>query len=113
MLPGGPGHLGLEQDERVVELIRFVYESGKPLAAICAAPSILGKMGLLKNKRATCFPGYEKFLEGAETTTDPVVYDAPFITGKGAGTAAAFGFEIVKLLKGTETAEKIRGLMQY
>lgn len=113
VLPGGPGHQSLGADGAVQALIDYAYENGIYIAAICAAPSILGRKGLLQGKAATCFPGYEETLAGAAVQPDAVVFDAPFITGKGAGAAAAFGFKIVELLKGRETAEKIRGMMQY
>ncbi len=96
ILPGGmPGTLNLESCETVCEFIRYCSENGKMLAAICAAPMIYGKMGLLKGKRATCYPGFEKDLEDCEVTGDFVTACDNFITGKGAGASMLFGAAIV------------------
>ena len=82
------------------------------MAAICAAPSVLGHKGLLKGKKATCFPGFEGDLLGAEVFSDKVVTDGKIITSKGAGCALDFGFAIVAAVKGAEEAEKIASSMQ-
>lgn len=96
ILPGGmPGTLNLEKNEKVRELIIKCNNENKLIAAICAAPSILGNMGLLDGRRATCFPGFEDTLSGAEVTDDFVCRDKNIITGKGAGAALCFGAEIV------------------
>ncbi len=113
MLPGGPGHTGLDSDEKVQKLIDYADKENLYIAAICASPSIIGKKGLLKDKKATCFPGFEEFLVGAKVVCDKVVTDGKIITGKGAGAAGEFGFEIVRLLKGNEIAEDLRSKMQY
>ncbi len=70
-------------------VLRFAEEQ-KPIAAICAAPMVLGKLGLLKGKKATCYPGFEQYLEGAECTGAPVERDGNIITGKGPGAAMEF-----------------------
>ena len=113
MLPGGPGHTGLDSDEKVQKLIDYANKEDLYIAAICASPSIIGKKGILKDKKATCFPGFEEFLLGAKVLDYKVVTDGKIITGKGAGAAADFGFEIIKLLKGKETADDLRSKMQY
>lgn len=113
MLPGGPGHTNIEKSEKAAELIKKAYETGAYVCAICASPSILGKKGLLKNKKATCFPGFESFLEGAELSDEKAVWDGKIITGKGAGAAAEFGFLMLEALKGEDIAEQIRSAMQY
>jgi 4-methyl-5(b-hydroxyethyl)-thiazole monophosphate biosynthesis len=113
MLPGGPGHSLIEESEKAEKLILSASEKNCWLAAICASPSILGKMGLLRGKTATCFPGYEKFLEGADVTANKVERDGKIITAKGAGAASEFGFAILEALKGKETADKIKDGMQY
>lgn len=113
MLPGGPGHTNIEKSEKAMNIIRAAYDKNIYISAICASPSILGKMGLLENKTATCFPGYEKYLRGAEVSDKKTVKDGKIITGKGAGAAADFGFMMLKELRGAETAEKIRSAMQY
>ena len=113
MLPGGPGHTNIEKSEKAMQLIKKVYEKGGYISAICASPSIIGKMGLLENKNATCFPGFEKYLKGAKLSADKAVADGKIITGKGAGAAAEFGFLMLEALKDKDTADKIRSAMQY
>ena len=96
ILPGGmPGTLNLEKDELVKELITYCYEKNKLIAAICAAPMIFGKMGLLNGKKATCYPGFEEHFAGGKYTGDAVCVSDNIITGKGAGAAMLFGAEIV------------------
>lgn len=113
MLPGGGGHELLDASNDVHGLINYAVSHGIYISAICAAPSILGKKMLLEGKKATCFPGYEKYLYGANVTQEKAVVDGKFITGKGAGAAADFGFAMLTLLKDKETADKIREIMQY
>lgn len=112
-LPGGPGHVGLDESGSVHELIDYAAENGIYIAAICAAPSIIGKKGLLKKRRATAFPGFEQYLLGAEVSAEKTVTDGKFITARGAGAAAELGFEITALLAGADTAAKLRESMQY
>lgn len=114
VLPGGyPGYVNLENNKNVKELVASAVESGKYVAAICAAPSVLGKWGFLKGKKATCYPSFEDKLTGAEVTFDDVVCDGQFITSRGAGTAHKFAFKLTQLLKDAQTAEKIRASMVY
>ncbi len=109
VLPGGmPGTLNLEKDATVKRLVDFAVNNKIMLAAICAAPSILGHKGILAGKSATCFPGFENELEGAVLSTDGVVTDGDIITGQGAGVALEFGFALVSYLKDKETAENLR-----
>ena len=109
ILPGGmPGTLNLMKNDKVCYLTEYLFNSGKAVCAICAAPSILGKLGLLVGKKATCFPGFEDKLTGALVSTDFVCRDGNIITAKGAGAASAFALKIIEYLKGSETAEKIR-----
>ena len=113
MLPGGIGHEILDASNEVHGLLNYALTNGIYISAICAAPSILGKKMILEGKKATCFPGYEKYLYGAEVVTDKAVIDGKIITGKGAGAAADFGFAMLKVLKGQDTADKIEEIMQY
>ena len=84
VLPGGlPGATNLDAHEGLGKLIMTFAEAGRPLSAICAAPLVYGKRGLLKGKKVTCYPGFEKYLEGAEYTAALVEKDGNFITGKG------------------------------
>ena len=113
MLPGGPGHEKLDNDTRVHELIDYAVNNNLYIGAICAAPSILGKKGLLKGKKATCFPGYEQYLLGAELSEEKAVADGKIITGRGAGAAGEFGLKTVEVLRGAELSQKLRKAMQY
>lgn len=113
VLPGGmPGTLNLENDEKVQEVIKYAYDKKLLICAICAAPSILGHNGYLKGKKATCFPGFEESLEGAEYTGEIVTACDNFITGKGCGAGICFGLEILKALKGEETMKKVYDSLQ-
>lgn len=114
ILPGGmPGTTNLENSEIVKEAVTFANSNNKIVCAICAAPKILGNMGLLKGKNATCFPGFEEELEGAVLSTDYVVKDGNIITAKGAGVAFEFGFQILSELKGTDTSKALKSQMQF
>lgn len=114
ILPGGmPGTLNLEKDQTVQKAIDYCAENNLIIAAICAAPSILGHKNLLKGKKATCFPGFEKDLLGATICNEPVVSDGYFITSCGAGAAFQFGFKILSLIKGDVFAEKLSQQMKY
>ncbi len=100
ILPGGmPGTLNLQKDEKVQNLIVYCIGNKKLVGAICAAPMILGDLGILDGKRATCFPGFEENLTGATVCDDPVVTDGNIITGKGAGAAMMFGAAIAEYFK--------------
>ena len=114
VLPGGiPGATNLGADETVDRVIREFAEQGKMVAAICAAPSVLGLAGLLEGKKATCHPGFEEKLLGAEWAEQPVVVDGNVITSRGMGTAIEFGTEIVRYFTDDATVEKIHGGLVY
>jgi len=107
-LPGGmPGTKNLDAHEGLKKLIQKQAGQGKNLAAICAAPSILGKMGLLEGKEAVCFPGFEDQLLGATLSEEKVVKAGNIITAKGAGVAVQFALKIVAELKGQASADRI------
>ncbi len=93
-------------------MIDKAVQCGAIICAICAGPSILGHKGLLKEKNAICYPGFEDALEGAFISDDYVVTDSNYITAKGAGVSVEFGLEIVKKLVGEEAAEKVRSAIQ-
>ncbi len=113
ILPGGmPGTLNLEKSPIVTQSIRYCSENNLPICAICAAPSILGHMNLLRDKKAICFPGFEKELYGAVLSEDHVCVDGNIITAKGAGVALEFGLEITAMLKDREESDKIRKAIQ-
>ena len=113
MLPGGAGHEILDASDEVHGLINYAVANGIYISAICAAPSIIGKKMMLEGKNATCFPGYEKYLYGANVTQEKAVIDGKIITAKGAGAASDFGFLMLEVLKDKETAVKIKEIMQY
>jgi protein deglycase len=114
VLPGGmPGTTNLEKSKDVSEILEYRVQKGLWIAAICAAPSILGKKDYLKDREATCFPGFEKYLKGAIVKNDNVVVSGNFITSKGPGTASDFAYEIVSVLKDADTAQTLKSQMQY
>lgn len=112
ILPGGmPGTDNLDASPDVAILLDRALSSGAYIAAICAAPKILGQRGLLAGKRAVCYPGYEELLTGADICHDSVVTDGRFITARGAGVALDFAFELTSLLTSPEKAASIRSAM--
>lgn len=114
VLPGGmPGTTHLKEHEKLRKVLKEYHAAGKYLAAICAAPSVLGWNGLLEGKKAICYPGFEEELTGAVVTNQAVVTDGQFITSKGLGTAIAFSLELITILVGSETAEAIAKGIQY
>lgn len=113
VLPGGmPGTRNLENSPAVRESIGFCAENGKKVAAICAAPSILGHMGLLRGHRAVCFPGYEAELGADEVLFAPTCVSGNIITARGAGVAVEFGLKLVEVLFGEEKSKEIREKIQ-
>lgn len=113
IVPGGAGYVNIEKSEKALDLIKFAAENNILLCAICAAPSILGRLGILDNRKAVCFPSYEKELKGALIVSDKAIADKNIITGKGAGAAAEFGFLIAEHLFGKNKAAEIKATMQY
>ncbi|MBQ0083790.1 MAG: DJ-1/PfpI family protein [Clostridiales bacterium] len=108
ILPGGmPGAENLEKSQSVIRAVKFADENDKLIAAICAAPYILGKLGILNGRKATCFDGFEKYFDGGEYTENPVETDGNVITAFGAGAALLFALEIVKKIKGHTAAQKL------
>lgn len=109
VLPGGmPGTLNLGKHQGLCSQMVDFSEKGKWLAAICAAPSVLGRLSLLKGKRGTCYPGFEDQLIGADYSEDRVVVDGNVVTSKGPGTAIEFSLKLVELLKSKQIADGIR-----
>ena len=113
VLPGGmPGTLNLEKSPVVQKAIDWAIENDKLVCAICAAPSILGHKGLLEGKNATCFPGFEEELFGANVSKEFVVKDGNIITAKGMGSAIEFGLQIAQILTNPLEVKKIRASLQ-
>lgn len=114
ILPGGmPGTKNLEASDLVKDFLRYCRERGLLMAAICAAPSVLGHLGYLNGKKATCFPGFETELQGAVFTGDSVTEDGNVITGNGAGAAHLFGEAIAARYVGREAAHNVLVNMQF
>ena len=118
VLPGGgAGVQNLGREPAVEKLVREAAKRGIPLAAICAAPTLLGRWGLLEGRRAVCYPGMEGELTGAVAADSPsqVVVDGParLVTGQAAGSAFAFGLALVEYLAGRERAEEVRAAICY
>ncbi len=109
ILPGGmPGTTNLMASKAVQATLQKMNDDGKIVAAICAAPSVLGQCGLLQGKEATCYPGFEDQLIGAKVVEKPVVSDGNMVTSRGLGTAMEFGFRLIEMLVSGEKAEEIR-----
>lgn len=114
VLPGGmPGTTHLKEHEALRGVLGAYNEAGKYLAAICAAPSVFGYNGFLSGKKATCYPGFEEELKGAQVCSDGVVHDGNFITSKGLGTAIDFSLELITVLHDAAAAEKVAKAIQY
>jgi 4-methyl-5(b-hydroxyethyl)-thiazole monophosphate biosynthesis len=110
ILPGGgPGSFMLNDCEALKQLLVSKNEQNKWIAAICAAPLVLGGLGLLKGKKAICYPGMESYIQGAILTDAPVVTDGNIITGKGPGLALHFGLTLLATLQGKVIADKVAG----
>ena len=112
-LPGGmPGTPNLKASRPACDLLVSHAAVNGRIAAICAAPTVLGMLGLLEGKKATCYGGLEDQLTGAVTCTDPVVVDGNIITSRGMGTAILLGLELVKLFVDEETSANLgKGIM--
>ena len=114
VLPGGGrGVQNLREHPAVAALAQEAVDRGIPLAAICAAPTLLGEWGMLKGRRATCYPGMEEKLTGGQAEDASVVADRNLITGRAAGSAFEFGLALIRALAGAEKAEEVRHAVHY
>lgn len=114
VLPGGmPGTLNLEAHAGLMARVDDFNREGRGLAAICAAPSILGHKGLLKGRKACSYPGFEKDLDGAEVVFDSVAVSDHVITSRGMGCAIDFSLAIISKLCGEEEAERLAKAIIY
>ncbi|MFI3270112.1 MAG: DJ-1 family glyoxalase III [Rikenellaceae bacterium] len=111
ILPGGSTRLN-DYDELKSLLVAHNQRGGR-LAAICAAPMVLGGLGLLDGKRATCYPGFEGMLGSATFVAEPVVVDGSTITANGAGSAMAFGYALVEQICGEQRSVEIQQQMMF
>lgn len=113
VIPGGQGVEVLEDCAELLELLKRHRSYNGRLAAICAGPSIPGKLGLLKGIRAVCYPGYEKYLNDAQVVFDDVAVDKNCITGRGPGVSLAFAFTLVGEIMGHDMVEKLKKDMLF
>jgi DJ-1 family protein len=112
ILPGGmPGTQNLQNHEELGKLLKKQFSNNQYIAAICAAPKILGHLNLLSEKEVSCYPGYEDELTGATLSKLNVVRDGNIVTAKGAAFAIDFGLKLLELLKGIEVANKVAQAM--
>jgi 4-methyl-5(b-hydroxyethyl)-thiazole monophosphate biosynthesis len=112
LLPGGmPGSVNLRDDERVINMVKSLDKDGKLVSAICAAPIVLERAGVLKGRKATSYPGFGEEMPSCNYVDDRVVVDNNTITGKGPGAALEFAFEVVDYLAGEEMVNKLKGEM--
>ncbi len=112
ILPGGPGTPNHEKSHAVCDALRFCAENDRYIGAICAAPSVLGHMGLLRGHDAVCFPGYEEELGAEHVLHDPVCVSGKIITARGAGVAVEFALKLVEVLYGKQKSQEIRKKIQ-
>ena len=114
VLPGGmPGTNYLRDHEGLAELLKMQYEAGKWVAAICAAPSVFGGLGFLKDRKATSYPGCLDGIPVGEYTEEPVAVDGNVVTSRGVGTAIAFALKLIEVLISKEKADEIAASIVY
>lgn len=114
-LPGGmPGASNLYGNQQVCEAVKAQAEKGKKVAAICAAPAVvLGQLGILNGKRATCYPGFENMLEGATYTGGLITIDGNITTGEGPAAAFPFAYDLLGQLVSPQVADQIAEGMRF
>lgn len=109
VLPGGmPGTLHLGACRVLTDLLLKFHEEGKKVAAICAAPGVLGDLGILDGKKACCYPGFEDRLAGAEVVYEEVAVDGNVTTSRGMGTAVPFALSLAAQLVSEEKAQELK-----
>jgi len=113
ILPGGPGHLNLMNDDGVLEVVKKFYESKKLCCAVCAAPKVFDKAGILANKNYTCFPSSQKEIKSGNYFDEAFMTDENVITSKAAGTAIDFALAVIKELLDEETALSVIDKIYY
>ena len=114
VLPGGiPGTPNLLGNPEVVDALKLFAAEEKLIAAICAAPSVLGQVGLLEGKKATSYPGFAEKMPGCQYQTDAVVSDGNIITSRGVGTAIAFALKLIEVLVGEDKSREIAEAIVY
>lgn len=114
ILPGGmPGASNLNSHEGVRKALIEQVNKGRKVGAICAAPMVLGSIGVLKGKRATCYPGFEKYLDGAQYTGELVTVDGNIITGEGPTAVLPYAYRLLSILVGEVKTREIEDGMRY
>lgn len=114
LLPGGmPGAKNLLEHRGLNAALLSQAERRGLIGAICAAPMVLGELGLLSGKKATCYPGFESHLHGAHYTHELVTVDGNIITGEGPAAALPYGYRLLAILKGEDVARQIEDGMMY
>ena len=114
VLPGGLGGVdSIRKSRETLLAAQKMYEKGKYVAAICAAPTVLASLGITDGKRAVCYPGMEAEMGSAQMLTCGAVTDGRVITGRAAGTAFDFALELIRALRGEEAAQKVASGIVY
>ena len=114
LLPGGmPGATNLNEHQGVRKALLHQFESGKHVGAICAGPMVLGSLGIVKGKKATCYPGFQKYLTGATYTAKLVEHDGNVITGEGPAATLPYAYHILSYFIGKEKTREIEQGMRY
>ena len=114
ILPGGmPGTKNLQNNNKVLTTIDFCYKNNLMIAAICAAPMILGNMGILEGKESCCYPGFEEYLKQSVVNEKNVNVCQNVITSRGPGTSFDFAFAILEYLRGSISKSKVCSQIQY
>lgn len=114
VLPGGmPGTINLQNHAGLTKVLEQFYKQNKFIGAICAAPMIFGKLGFLKDKKATIYPGMEENLKGAQCSTDMVCYDGNVMTSRAPGTAMTFGLKLIEVFADEKKAKEVKEALVY
>lgn len=114
LIPGGmPGAKNIDEHEGVRKALLAQAAAGKLVGAICAGPMVLGHLGILQGKRATCYPGFEQELHGAHYTAEPFTVDGNIVTGKGPGATLPYAYKILELFKGERVVSELKQGMMY
>ncbi len=114
LLPGGmPGSTNLNAHDGVKRVLLAHHDDGRRIGAICAAPMVLGGLGLLRGRRATCSPGFEVYLDGAEYTHELFTVDGTIITGEGPAATLPYAYRILEMLTDTDTTRTLQRKMQF
>ena len=114
VLPGGmPGTLNLKECAKLTEMLTEFNSTNRRIAAICAAPTVLGELGMLEGKKAVCYPGMEDKLKGAIVSADEVVTDGNITTSRGMGTAIPFALELIRIFDSETEAGALKRKIVY